>query len=68
MFNDRHNGLTLDEVAEKAGGYVIQPKKSDVKYDFRAMSEYARKKGVMPKDLTADEEKMFLHGNALVYN
>jgi len=64
------NGLTLDEAAEKAGGYVdyVPGRPLIMDYDYRAMSNYARKKGVPTTGLTADELKMFEFDEPLVYN
>jgi len=70
MFDDRHNGLTLDEAAEQAGGYVdYKPGKPlIVDADYRAMSKYCAKKGIKPIDLTEDEYNMFLYEEPLVYS
>jgi len=69
MFDDRHNGLTLDEAAEKAGGYVdYNPNRPlVVDTDYRAMSRYCIEKGIKPRDLTEEEYKTFLYGEPLVY-
>ncbi len=42
MFDDRYNGLTLDEAAAKAGGYVdyVPGRSLILDYDYRAMSDY----------------------------
>jgi len=69
MLADRHNGSTLDEAAEKAGGYVdyVPGRPLIMDYDYRAMSNYAHKKGVRSIDLTAEEKKMFEFDEPLVY-
>ena len=69
MFDDRHNGLTLDEAAEKAGGYVdYNPSRPlVVDADYRAMSRYCMEKGIKPMDLTEEEYKTFLYDEPLVY-
>ena len=66
----RINGLTLDETAERAGGYVdyVPGRPLVMDYDYRAMSNYARKKGVATTALTVDELKMFEFDELLVYN
>ena len=62
MFNDRYEGLTLDEAAEKAGGYVdfVPGRSLIIEADYRAMSNYCRKKGIKPMELTEEEYRMFL--------
>jgi len=69
MFDDRYNGLTLDEAAEKAGGYVAyrpnEPLIMD--YDYHAISNYCRKNGVNHADLTEEELKQFAFEPPLVY-
>ena len=69
MFSDRYNGMTLDEAASKAGGYVAYTpgKKLIVDYDFRELSRYCREKGVEPIDLSAEEQKAFEIDPPLVY-
>ena len=64
------NGLTLDEAAEKAGGYVdyVPGRPLIMDYDYRAMSNYARKTGMPTTELTADELKMFEFDEPLVYS
>ena len=69
MLNDRYNGLTLDEAAEKAGGYLAPPKRPlIIEADYRAMSHYCRERGIKPTDLTEEEYAMFLYDEPLVYN
>ena len=58
----------IDEAAERAGGYLAKPKRPLViEYDYRAMTEYCRKKGILKMDLTADELKMFEYSQPLIY-
>jgi len=61
MSNERYKGLTLDEAAERAGGYVDynpgRPLVIDA--DYRAMSKYCKEKGIKPMDLTEEEYGMF---------
>jgi hypothetical protein len=70
MFDDRYNGLTLDEAAEKAGGYVdyTPGKPLIIDYDYRAMSDYCRGKGIKPMELPEEERKMFEYNPPLVYS
>jgi hypothetical protein len=69
MFDDRHNGLTLDEAAAKAGGYVAwyPGKKLVVDYDYHALSNYCRAKGIKPIDLSEEERKQFEYDPPLVH-
>jgi len=69
MFDDRYKGLTLDEAAEKAGGYVdYEPGRPlIVDADYRAMSKYCSEKGIKPMDMTEEERKIFLYDEPLVY-
>ena len=69
MFDDTYNGLTLDEAAEKAGGYVdyTPGKPLIIDYDYRAMSDYCRSKGIKPMELSEEERKMFEYNPPLVY-
>jgi len=68
MLSDRYNGLTLDEAAEKAGGYLAPPKRPlIIEADYRAMSRYCRERKIKPADLTEDEYAMFLYDEPLVY-
>jgi len=69
MFNDKYKGLTLDEAAEQAGGYVdYKPGRSLViDADYRAMSKYCAEKGIKPIELTEDEYKLFLYDEPLIY-
>ena len=69
MFDDRYNGLTLDEAAEKAGGYVryVPGEPMILEYDYPAMSKYCRKKGIKPMEMSEEERKMFEYDPPLVY-
>ena len=69
MFDDRYNGITLDDAAAKAGGYVdyVPGKPMIIDYDYRSMSDYCRAKGIKPIDLPEDERKMFEFDPPLIY-
>jgi len=68
MLSDKYNGLTLDEAAEKAGGYLALPKRPlIIEADYRAMSKYCREREIKPTDLTEEEYAMFLYDEPLVY-
>jgi len=56
----REQALALDETAERAGGYVAYPNDSTMEADYHAMSDYCRKKGIKPMELTEDEYRMFI--------
>jgi len=45
MLDDKYNGLTLDEAAQQAGGYVSYTpgKKLAMDYDYRELSKYCRR-------------------------
>ncbi|MDR0324786.1 MAG: hypothetical protein LBI19_01655 [Oscillospiraceae bacterium] len=58
----------LDEAAERAGGYLAKPKRPLViDYDYRAISNYCRERGISNEDLTEDELKQFEYNPPLVY-
>jgi hypothetical protein len=58
----------IDEVAEKAGGYLATPKRPlIIDYDYRAMAKYCLEKGISNADLTEDEIKMFEYAEPSVY-
>ena len=58
----------IDEVAEKAGGYLATPKRPlIIEYDYRAMTTYCQEKGISKMELTEDELKMFEYDEPLVY-
>jgi len=69
MFNDKYEGITLDEAAVVAGGYVAYKpgKKFVLDYDLRELSKHCREKGVEPIDLPEDELKQFEINPPLVY-
>ena len=58
----------IDAEAVKAGGYLAMPKHPLViEYDYRAMTEYCRERGISKMDLTEDELKLFELEEPLVY-
>jgi hypothetical protein len=69
MFDDKYNGRTLDDAAAEAGGYVdyVPGRPLIMDCDYRAMSNYCRKKGIQPIDLPEEERKMFAFNPPLVY-
>ena len=50
----------LDELAEKAGGFVSELIDNNVHYDYRKISEYCKEKGIEPVDLTIRELNQFI--------
>lgn len=50
----------LDEIAEKAGGYVSVLSNKDVRYDYRKIDKYCKEKGIQPIDLTLRELGNFI--------
>lgn len=71
MLNDNYKDLTLDEAAEKAGGYVAHFPDNVMEADYHAMSDYCKGKGIKPIDLTEKEYRMFLfleYGDRIAYN
>ena len=70
MFDDIYKGLTLDEAAKKAGGYVdyVPGRPMVFDCDYRAMSDYCRKKGIKPLELSEEERKLFEFDPPLVYS
>jgi hypothetical protein len=69
MFDDRYKGLTLDDAAAKAGGYVAShpDKKFILDYDYHAISNYCREKGIKRESLTEMELKQFEFDPPQVY-
>jgi len=69
VFDDTYNGMTLDDAAAIAGGYVAYTpgKKLVMDYDYRELSKYCRERGVEPLDLPDDELAMFRIDPPLVY-
>ena len=58
----------IDEAAVKGGGYLAKPKRPlIIEYNYRAMTEYCRKKGISKMDLTKEELRMFEYAEPLVY-
>ena len=65
----KHGWDELDKVAERAGGYLANPKRPLlIEYDYRAMTEYCRKKGISKMDLSKEELVMFEYAEPLVYS
>ena len=59
---------TIDTEAVKAGGYLAIPKYPlIIEYDYRAMTEYCRERGMSKMDLNEDELKLFEFEEPLVY-
>jgi hypothetical protein len=54
------NMIELDELAEKAGGFVSSVENNNVHYDYRKISEYCKEKGIEPIDLTIRELNRFI--------
>ena len=50
----------LDELAEKAGGYVTPMGEDSVHYDFRKINAYCKERGIEPIDLTIREMSQFI--------
>ena len=50
----------LDELAEKAGGFVADLSKHDTHYNYRAIINYCKEKGIDPIDLTIRELNRFI--------
>ena len=69
MFDDEKDELSLDTVAEHAGGYVdyVPGRPLVIEADYRALSNYCRERGVRPSDLTEDEYRIFIYDEPLVY-
>ena len=71
MLNDtkKRGWEALDEAAVRAGGYLASPKRPlMIEYDYRAMTEYCRKKGISKIDLTEIELKLFEYAQPLIYD
>jgi len=70
MLNDKEKlgWDVIDEIAVISGGYLAKPKRPLViEYDYRAMTEYCREKGISKMDLTEAELGLFLYTEPLVY-
>lgn len=50
----------LDELAEKAGGYVAPFPGKDTHYNYREISKYCKERGIEPLDLTIRELGRFI--------
>lgn len=50
----------LDELAEKAGGFVYPFGDNTVHYDYRKISVYCKERGIEPLDLTIRELSKFV--------
>ena len=57
---ERKDMYLLDELAEKAGGFVAPLSKRDTKYGYRKLSQYCKEKNIDPQDLTLRELKNFI--------
>ena len=70
MYDSKNNNLSLDEVAESAGGYVdyVPGRSLVIDYDYRALSDYCRAKGIKPIDLPEEERKQFEYNPPLIYS
>lgn len=53
------NMRELDEIADKAGGFV-SPQSSSVQYNYREINEYCKTRGIEPIDLTVRELSKFI--------
>ena len=50
----------LDEIAEKAGGFVSALSNNNTHYNYREISKYCKEKGIEPIDLTIRELNQFV--------
>lgn len=50
----------LDELAEKAGGFLSTLRNNKVHYDYRKINKYCKDKGIEPIDLTIRELNCFV--------
>lgn len=50
----------LDEIAEKAGGFVSALSDNTTHYNYREISKYCKEKGIEPIDLTIRELNQFI--------
>lgn len=50
----------LDEIAEKAGGFVSALSNNNTHYNYREISKYCKEKGIEPIDLTIRELNQFI--------
>ena len=65
---ERKGWDAIDAAAVEAGGYLAKPKRPIIfDYDYRAMTEYCRERGISKMDLSEDELKLFEFDEPLVY-
>ncbi|MBQ2967536.1 MAG: hypothetical protein IJE10_05400 [Clostridia bacterium] len=57
---DMESMKQLDEVAEKAGGFVSMLKSDEIRYDYRKILAHCKEKGIEPMDLTIRELNQFI--------
>ncbi len=58
---DIRNMRKLDELAEKAGGYVAYGKSGEeVHYDYKKIYQYCKEKNIEPMDMTLRELQQFI--------
>lgn len=50
----------LDELADKAGGFVTNLGNHDTHYNYREIIKYCKEKGIEPLDLTIRELNRFI--------
>ena len=50
----------LDELSEKAGGFVSSAFSDQVHYNYRKIAEYCKKKKIDPQDLALRELQQFV--------
>jgi len=68
MYDDKYKGLSLDDAATIAGGYVEYNKgELLIDCDYRALSDYCKEKGIKPLDLSDKERSMFEYNPPLKY-
>jgi len=69
MQDDKKREISLDDAAEKAGGYVdyAPGRPLVIDADYHAMSNYCLKKGVQPIELTEEEYKVFMYAEPLLF-
>ena len=57
---DLENMKALDDAAEKAGGFVDFGIDKNTHFDYRKITEYCKKKGIQPIDMTVRELNRFI--------
>jgi len=50
----------LDDVADRAGGFLAPLASADTHYDYRALLKYCREKKIEPLDMTIRELHRFI--------